>query len=94
MYCSCGELVVGNASMGKQPDLDTFDCRQIIGVQHMGHSISEIVTQLGFSRFEEYTKNTWMVYKKLANCKGQLALTVHCERWLRCIVCVASEPKH
>ena len=32
------------------PDLDAFDRGQIVGVRRMGHSISEIVRQLGFSR--------------------------------------------
>ena len=32
------------------PDLDAFDCRQIVGVKHMGYSFFEIVRQLGFLR--------------------------------------------
>ncbi|GFV72397.1 hypothetical protein TNCV_638591 [Trichonephila clavipes] len=36
--------------MGKLPDFDTFDCKQIVDVRRMNHSISEIVRQLGFSR--------------------------------------------
>ncbi|GFX78150.1 transposable element Tcb2 transposase [Trichonephila clavipes] len=36
--------------MGKLPDLDAFNHEQIVGVQRMGHSISEIVRQIGFSR--------------------------------------------
>ncbi|GFU89442.1 hypothetical protein TNCV_4875571 [Trichonephila clavipes] len=36
--------------MGKLPDIDTFDCKQIVDVRRMNHSISEIVRQLGFSR--------------------------------------------
>ncbi|GFX51535.1 hypothetical protein TNCV_5012391 [Trichonephila clavipes] len=42
--------IVGIARMGKLPDLDVFDRGQIVGVRRMGHSISEIVRQLGFSR--------------------------------------------
>ncbi len=36
--------------MGKLPDVDAFDRGQIVGVRLMGHSFSEIVKQLGFSR--------------------------------------------
>ncbi len=36
--------------MGKLPDLDAFDRGQIVGERRMGHSISEIVRELGFSR--------------------------------------------
>ncbi|GFU42011.1 hypothetical protein TNCV_4676981 [Trichonephila clavipes] len=35
--------------MGKLPDLDNFDCGQILGAPRMDHSISEIVRQIGFS---------------------------------------------
>ncbi|GFT10980.1 hypothetical protein TNCV_1945271 [Trichonephila clavipes] len=36
--------------MGKLPDYDAFDRVQIVGMRRMGHSISESVKQLGFSR--------------------------------------------
>ncbi|GFW92019.1 transposable element Tcb2 transposase [Trichonephila clavipes] len=47
--------------MGKLPDLDAFYRRQIVGARRMGHSISEIVRQLGFSRStvsKSYSKYT------------------------------------
>ncbi|GFX93858.1 transposable element Tcb1 transposase [Trichonephila clavipes] len=44
----CSELVVGIASMGKPPDLYAFDNGEIICARRMGHSISEIVRQVGF----------------------------------------------
>ncbi|GFS73295.1 hypothetical protein TNCV_4711781 [Trichonephila clavipes] len=47
----CSELVAGIAGMGKLPDLDAFDSRQIVGARRRSHSISEIVRQLGFSSF-------------------------------------------
>ncbi|GFS86218.1 hypothetical protein TNCV_660971 [Trichonephila clavipes] len=34
--------------MGILPDLNAFDCGQIIDARLMGHSISEIVKRLGF----------------------------------------------
>ncbi|GFV23680.1 hypothetical protein TNCV_3425851 [Trichonephila clavipes] len=49
-YCGCSEKGVGIARMGKLPDLDAFGGGQFVGARHMGHSISEIVGQLGFSR--------------------------------------------
>ncbi|PRD21338.1 UNVERIFIED_CONTAM: hypothetical protein NCL1_51997 [Trichonephila clavipes] len=77
--------------MNKLLDLVAFDREQIVGARCMGHSISEIVRQLGFS---------WSTVSKVyqgymdggqkssdrANFKGQLAFTVHCERRLRRIV--------
>jgi len=77
--------------MGKLPDLDAFDRGQIVGARRMGHSISEIVRQLGFARstvsrvYQEYLvagKKT----SERANCRGQSALTVRGERRLRRIV--------
>ncbi|GFX32419.1 hypothetical protein TNCV_2173391 [Trichonephila clavipes] len=49
-YCGCSELVVRIASMGKLPDLEAFNRRQIVGARSIDHSISEIFKQLGFSR--------------------------------------------
>ncbi len=49
-YCGSSELVVGITSMGKLPDLDAFDREQIVGARRIGHSISEIIRQLEFSR--------------------------------------------
>ncbi|GFS61954.1 uncharacterized protein TNCV_2592471 [Trichonephila clavipes] len=57
----------------------------------MCHSISEIVRQLGFSRsilsrvYQEYVDYGQKI-SNWANCKGQLASTVHGERRLRRIV--------
>ncbi|GFW89375.1 transposable element Tcb2 transposase [Trichonephila clavipes] len=76
--------------MDKLPDLDTFDCEQIVGARLMGHSISEMVRQLGFSRLtvprvcHEYMDGGQKTSNG-ASCKGQLALTVRGERRLRCI---------
>ena len=50
MHCGFSELVVGIAGMSKMPDLDAFDRRQIISTLRTGHSLSEIIRQLGFSR--------------------------------------------
>ncbi|GFX08307.1 uncharacterized protein TNCV_3267961 [Trichonephila clavipes] len=58
----------------------------------MGHSISEIVRQLGFSRstvsrvYPEYMDGGQKTSDWI-NCKGQLALTARGERQLRGIVC-------
>ncbi|GFU08685.1 uncharacterized protein TNCV_5124231 [Trichonephila clavipes] len=77
--------------MGKMPDLDAFDRGQIEGARCMGHSISEIVRQLGFSRstvsriYQEYMNGAEKTSDR-ANCKGQLALTVCGERRIRPIV--------
>lgn len=77
--------------MGKLPDLDAFDRGQIVDARRMGHSISEIVRQLGFSRstvsrvYQEYMDGGKKTSDR-ANCKGQLALTVRGERRLRRIV--------
>ncbi|GFU70463.1 hypothetical protein TNCV_3280941 [Trichonephila clavipes] len=49
-YFGCSELVVGIAIMARLPDLDAFDCEQIVGARRMNRSISEIVRQLKFSR--------------------------------------------
>ncbi|GFW45728.1 HTH_Tnp_Tc3_2 domain-containing protein [Trichonephila clavipes] len=57
----------------------------------MSHSISKIVRQLGFSRstvsrlYQEYMDGGQKT-SDWANCTGQLALTVPCERLLRRIV--------
>ncbi|GFX18022.1 hypothetical protein TNCV_1577011 [Trichonephila clavipes] len=53
--------------MGKLPDLDAFDRRHIVGARCMGHSISEMVRQLEFSRstVSRVYQKTWMVDKKL-----------------------------
>ncbi|GFW65041.1 HTH_Tnp_Tc3_2 domain-containing protein [Trichonephila clavipes] len=85
------KLVVGIDSMGKLPDLDAFDREQIAGARRMGHPISEIVRQIGFSRstlsilYQEYMDGGQNNSDR-ANCKGQLALTVRAERRLRHIV--------
>ncbi|GFU80490.1 uncharacterized protein TNCV_3840101 [Trichonephila clavipes] len=61
--------------MGKLPDLDAFDYGLIVGARRMGHSISEIVRQLGFSRltvsrvYQEYMEggqktSDWANYKR------------------------------
>ncbi|GFX45053.1 uncharacterized protein TNCV_3431021 [Trichonephila clavipes] len=90
-YCGCSELVVGIVNMGKLPDLDTFDRGQIVGARRMGHSVSEIVRQLGFSRsrvsrvYQEYMDGGQKTSDR-TNCKGQLALTVRGERLLRHIM--------
>ncbi|GFT32468.1 hypothetical protein TNCV_4484661 [Trichonephila clavipes] len=61
MYCGCSELV-GIATVGKLPESDTLRNGQIVGVRCMGHSISEIVRQL------EFTKPTVSrVYQKYMN---------------------------
>ncbi|GFX55099.1 HTH_Tnp_Tc3_2 domain-containing protein [Trichonephila clavipes] len=79
------------ASMGKLPDLDAFDRGQIVNTRRMGDSIPEIVRQLGFSRstvsrvYQEYMDGGQKTSDRV-NCKGQLALTVRGERWLRRIV--------
>ncbi|GFT32477.1 uncharacterized protein TNCV_4484741 [Trichonephila clavipes] len=78
-YCGSSELVVEIASVGKLPDLHAFDRGQIVSVQRIGHSIAEIVTQLGFSRstmsrlYQEYMDGGQKTSNR-ANCKGQLAL--------------------
>ncbi|GFV64349.1 HTH_Tnp_Tc3_2 domain-containing protein [Trichonephila clavipes] len=77
--------------MGKLPNLDVFSSGQIVGARCMGHSICKIVTQLRFSRsnllrvYQEYM-NDGRKTNDRANCKGQLALTVGDERWLKRIV--------
>ncbi|GFU20287.1 uncharacterized protein TNCV_4933621 [Trichonephila clavipes] len=71
--------------MGKLPDLDSFDRRQIVGARHMDNSISEIARQLGFSRstvsreYQEYMKEGQKTSDRV-NCKGQLALIMRSER--------------
>ncbi|GFS68402.1 uncharacterized protein TNCV_3000781 [Trichonephila clavipes] len=63
------------------PDKNAFDRRQIIGARSMGHSVFEILRQLGFSRsttarvYQEYMDGGQKTNDR-ANCKGQLALTV------------------
>ncbi|GFX58908.1 HTH_Tnp_Tc3_2 domain-containing protein [Trichonephila clavipes] len=77
--------------MGKLPDFDAFDRGQIVAARRMGHSISEIVRQLGLSRstvsrvYQEYTDGGQKTSDR-ANCKGQLALTERGEGRLRRIV--------
>ncbi|GFS72429.1 HTH_Tnp_Tc3_2 domain-containing protein [Trichonephila clavipes] len=91
-HCGCSELVAGIASIGKLPDLDAFDRGQIVGARRMGHLISKIFRQLGFSRstvsrvYQEYMDGEQKKTSDLVNCKGQLALTVRGERRLRSIV--------
>ncbi|GFX29666.1 uncharacterized protein TNCV_2750001 [Trichonephila clavipes] len=78
--------------MGKLPNLDAFDRGQIVGARRMGYSISKIVRLLRFSRltvprvYQEHMNGEQKTSNQ-ANCKGQLALTVRGERWLRHIVC-------
>ncbi|GFW76633.1 transposable element Tcb2 transposase [Trichonephila clavipes] len=84
--------------MGKLPDLDAFDRREIIGARRMGHSISKIVRQLGFSRstvslYQEYMDGGQKKTSHQANCKGQLALTVHDKRDGSGVLYVASKAK-
>ncbi|GFW49397.1 uncharacterized protein TNCV_3059041 [Trichonephila clavipes] len=91
VYCGCFELVVGIASIGKLPDLDTFNRGQIAGVRHMGHSISEIIRQLGLlrstgSRVHQEYMDGGQKTSNPVNCKRQLTLTVRDERRLRCII--------
>ncbi|GFY21683.1 uncharacterized protein TNCV_1168271 [Trichonephila clavipes] len=77
--------------MGKLPDLDAFDREQIVSARRMGHSISKIFRQLGFSRstvsrvFQEYMDGGQKTSDQV-KCKGQLALTVRGERRLRRIL--------
>ncbi|GFW93781.1 HTH_Tnp_Tc3_2 domain-containing protein [Trichonephila clavipes] len=77
--------------MNKLLDLVAFDREQIVGARCMGHSISEIVRQLGFSwstvsKVYQGYMDSGQKSSDRANCKGQLAFTVHCERRLRRIV--------
>ncbi|GFV99889.1 hypothetical protein TNCV_5082481 [Trichonephila clavipes] len=80
--------------MGKLHDLDAFDHGQIIDAQRMGHLISEIVTQLGFSRskvsrvYQEYMDGG----QKTSYRARQLALTV--VRDGSSVLYVASVAKH
>ncbi|GFY02438.1 uncharacterized protein TNCV_3503191 [Trichonephila clavipes] len=77
--------------MGQLPDLDAFDRGQIVGARCMGHSISEIVRQLGFPRstvsrvYQEYMDGGQKTSGRVS-CRGQLALTVGGERRSRQIV--------
>ncbi|GFX01192.1 transposable element Tcb2 transposase [Trichonephila clavipes] len=76
--------------MGKLPDLDAFNRRQIVGGRRRGHSIFEIVRQLGISRWTlSRVYHEYMDYVQKTsdreNCKGQLALTVCGDRLLRSI---------
>ncbi|GBO18417.1 hypothetical protein AVEN_216841-1 [Araneus ventricosus] len=77
--------------MGKTSDLDAFDRGQIVGARRLGHSISEIVRELRFSRstvsrvYREYTGGGQKISNR-ANCKGQLALNEHGVRRLSRIV--------
>ncbi|GBO25706.1 hypothetical protein AVEN_154365-1 [Araneus ventricosus] len=73
--------------MGKTSDLDAFDRGQIVGAQRLGHSISEIVRELRFSRStvsRVYTDGEKTSDR--ANCKGQLALNERGARRLSRIV--------
>ncbi|GFV59900.1 uncharacterized protein TNCV_3960151 [Trichonephila clavipes] len=77
--------------MGNLPKLDAFDRGQIVGARRMGHLISEIVRQLGFSRltvskvYQKYM-DSGQKSSDWANCKGQLVLIVRGDRQLRRIV--------
>ncbi|GFV35662.1 HTH_Tnp_Tc3_2 domain-containing protein [Trichonephila clavipes] len=77
--------------MNKLPDLDAFDCGQIVGAQRMVHSISEIVRQLGFSRltvsriYQEYTDGGQKTSDR-SNCRGQLVLKIRGEIRLKRII--------
>ncbi|GFX14363.1 uncharacterized protein TNCV_1768571 [Trichonephila clavipes] len=70
---------------------DASDRGQIMSARGMGHSISEIVRQLGFSRsavsrkYQKYMDGGQKTSDKV-NCKGQLVLTELGERQLRRIV--------
>ncbi|GFX17205.1 uncharacterized protein TNCV_2857281 [Trichonephila clavipes] len=72
--------------MGKLSDLDAFECKKIVGARSMGHSISEIIRQLGFSKstvsrvYQEHMDGGQKT-SDLANFKGQLALTVRANIW-------------
>ncbi|MBJ5561209.1 helix-turn-helix domain-containing protein [Salmonella enterica subsp. enterica serovar Derby] len=62
--------------MGKTNDLTAFDRGQIVGTRRMGHSISEVVQALGFSRatvsrvYREYIDSGKTIPAR-ANCRGQ-----------------------
>ncbi|GBM55977.1 hypothetical protein AVEN_45126-1 [Araneus ventricosus] len=74
--------------MDKTSDLDAFDRGQIVGSRRMGHSISEIVRELGFLRarvYREYTNGGEKTSDR-TNCKGQLALNERGVRRLSRIV--------
>ncbi|GFX11388.1 uncharacterized protein TNCV_2804491 [Trichonephila clavipes] len=77
--------------MGKLRELDAFYRGQMVGARCRGHSISEIVRQLGFSRstvsrvYQEYMDGGQKISDRV-KCKGQLALTVCGERGLKRIV--------
>lgn len=53
--------------MDETRDLAAFDHGQMIGTRRMGHSISKIVREQGFSSStvsrQEYYENIWMVKK-------------------------------
>ncbi|GBM70335.1 hypothetical protein AVEN_244446-1 [Araneus ventricosus] len=71
--------------MDKTSDLDAFYRGQIVGARRLGHSIYEIVRELGYSRstvsrvYREYTDGGKKTSDQ-ANCKGQLALKKRCVR--------------
>ncbi|GFW98927.1 HTH_Tnp_Tc3_2 domain-containing protein [Trichonephila clavipes] len=67
--------------MGKLPYSDPFNRGEIVGVQCMNYSISEIVTARIFK-----IKSIPRKPSNRTNCKGQFTLTVHDERGLRHIV--------
>ncbi|GFY05310.1 hypothetical protein TNCV_2207561 [Trichonephila clavipes] len=82
--------------LSKMPDLDTFDLGQIVGARRMGHSISEIVRQLGFSRSKVSRVYQEYMHKKLA-----IGQTVKDNEPWQCVVrgdsgelYVVSEAKH
>ncbi|GFX66400.1 HTH_Tnp_Tc3_2 domain-containing protein [Trichonephila clavipes] len=91
VYYGCSELVVGIASMGKLPNLDAFDQKQIVGARSMGHSISVIVGQLALSSStvssvcQEHMDGEQNTVDR-ENCKLQLSFTVCGKRRLRRIV--------
>ncbi|GFX13506.1 HTH_Tnp_Tc3_2 domain-containing protein [Trichonephila clavipes] len=77
--------------MGKLCDLDAFNHGQFVSTRRMGYSISENVTQIGFSRstvsrVHQQYMDAGQKTSDRANCKDQLALTVRGERQLMRIV--------
>lgn len=92
-YCDCCWTLIASASMDKTGDLYDFDRWEMIGIKNMGHSVSEIIRELGFSRstvsraYREYTKRReGGGINSRANCKRQSDLHFRGSRWLSHIV--------